>query len=302
MIALPIWCKCVRIATPEAAVTATGVSPISSSRNVMVANHHSRKVFTCKCGFSGISEDFQRPKKILCKPCHKEYLRTKNTHKCKGCDALVKVSLKKHYCSDACRIAYQAKDREARTVIASCCVCGAEVVREYKRERYCCSDRCQKTWAAKCQHIAASSRIDWIERSKKAKEQYRKKSQSIRRKSNEWWTLCNRKITSIQEVDDWESKCNKAASMLKKRLLIGGEKIKSKPKTFEELCQIGVSGSGYSKLDEWSKKCYSTAKNLKWKRRLRNVKGCMLLRIETPEAQLKQRTLWEFLSKQHGSN
>ena len=182
-----------------------------------------------------------------------------------------------------------------RTVV-TCCVCGKDVERYSKaaRENNCCSLECQREHAL--ENNRGKAKPDWHKRSLRAKEKYRNERRKLRASnsvSRRFFVIANRGIQEKQEKSDWERKCATAYSMMNRRLALSYIR-NIKQTTFGEVAsRFDVTCGRYSRLNTWEKKCYSTAKNMKWKRRLRNVRQLSSLHIEPTKAQERQLMLWE---------
>lgn len=222
---------------------------------------------------------------------------------CKGCENRVSTSLKKPYCSHECRKKH--KPIKAIQIDCACTACGARIVRtEYRRESsYCCGVDCQRVWAGMC---GKGVGVDWLARSNKAKDAYRKQSTKQRKKTSNaylWWRKCKHGFNNQEELELWDKKCVTAAGQLQMRLVLSNSGLKRKlGMSFDDICNNGVKNSRYGKLDEWEKKCYSACKNMKWKRRLRNAKRNFSTRTEEAEQPLVQRTLLDVLTIQQDHN
>lgn len=219
------------------------------------------------------------------------------------------------HCSQACKEATQAS--KVKIVTEPCAVCGKVVT----RKRYasdtrnvkscCCSLACQKQWAMVANRGAGNAaNIDWVARSKKAKAKYYKEASRRRYEKSEYrkWlqVIIDRNSGVLNNQDNcWNAICANATCTLSQRLT-HSKKLKCKlHKSFADLCRWSikrVQNRGYDTLKEWEKKCYSTCKNMKWKRRLRNVKKNTLNRTEGVVQQLKQLSIWEFLETQQQDN
>lgn len=220
---------------------------------------------------------------------------------CKGCGDPVRTSLKRPYCSAECRIASMPPVVH-KTVEITCCICGKKAekrinITEANRKR-CCSRACQTQYALITN--AWRPEIDWDRRSKAAKKKY-KKQQELKRKHAStdaiWWLHCklNQQLYGTQDCE-WTKRCVTSASGLGRRLDLANAKqlhVKT-ANSWHVLCEtVRITGSAYAVMNEWSKKCYSTCKNMKWKRRLRSVKQNIWKPTKKAELRPRQRTLWE---------
>ena len=218
------------------------------------------------------------------------------------------------HCSQACKEETQAS--RVKVITEPCVMCGKVVT----RKRYasdtrnvkscCCSLACQKQWAMVANRGPGNSNnIDWVKRSKKAKAKYYKNASRKRYEKSEHRTwiqvISNRKGGLDSQDDDWNTMCKNASQTLSNRLT-HSKKLKRKlHKSFADLCGWSIKrlyDSGYDTLKEWEKKCYSTCKNMKWKRRLRNVKKNTLNHTENAVQQVKQLSIWGFLETQRQDN
>jgi hypothetical protein len=360
-----------KITTPNKAGTLKGVSPISSSRNVMVkvkdtasfieaaravhgdkydysltdysGSHKPITIICKKCGPVTLSEPgshYRLEKKCGCRSCEQEATlkRKGSAKKCNQCGVRLKYGKKCQCKIDAkkkrieellarscpvCGNAINSKDPRKVTcsvqcgidrlrvsrVTVNCCVCKKPIKKYEKqvKENNCCSIECQREWALITNK--GGRETDWLKRSSKAKKLWVKKRRKERLKVSthgQWKRMAVSQLESLlrDEPDDWMRRCFSSSTGLEQRLFLSGAKKRRKPiKTFEELCIVTIVAKiDYSSMEEWSRKCYSTQKNMKWKRRLRNVKRHTLKHIEKEEVQVKQRSLWELLETQHPIN
>ena len=179
--------------------------------------------------------------------------------------------------------------------ISSCCVCG-KIIERYARairENNCCSLECQRRWSLEKNR---GRRKPTRQSLAKIKAQWHSKNRSERSRHSsgrKFWAIASRGVIEERQSSDWERKCRTASVSIGQRLTLGFAK-KRKATTFEQVvARFDVSGGRYSRLNTWEKKCYSTAKNLKSKRRLRNVRRLSSLSTGSTKAQPKQLTLWE---------
>jgi hypothetical protein len=332
-----------KITTPNKAGTLKGVSPISSSRNVMAkvkdtasfieaarAVHgdkydYSQTVWTkandpisfkCNCCGRVITNSGAR-KHIFgqqsgCGKCYrkptalKQELELLKNRKCKICgNKINSINRHKVTCSADCGRKAVMVDR----VEVNCCSCGKAFEKRVTqiRENNCCSSECQIEWALKTNQ--GGPKADWLIRSKNAKSKWIKRRRTERLKKSsyvEWNRHANRQFKALlaEKTSEWMQRCISSSSGLSQRLFLSGAKKRRKPiKTFEELCSVAiVARIDYSSMEEWSRKCYSAQKNMKWKRRLRNVKRHTLKPTEREEQPAMQLTLWELLETPHQVN
>lgn len=257
-----------------------------------------RKSGVCKaCIATKVCDCGARISKRWAKACDKcmvntrERKRLDNRKKCKGCERLFKPAHRVKYCSRGCR----EKHCKTYRVEVSCCTCGAVFKKPCNSVRMnnCCSLECQRRWSLErnrgrrkpTRQSLAKIKAQW--HSKKRSERSRHSS------GRKFWAIASRGVVEERQSSDWERKCRTASVSIGQRLTLGFAK-KRKATTFEQVvARFDVSGGRYSRLNTWEKKCYSTAKNLKSKRRLRNVRRLSSLSTGSTKAQPKQLTLWE---------
>ena len=277
MIRLPTLQERAKIATPNKAGTLLGVSPFSSVRNVMA------KVQDTSCD----APDARSVRKYKTIPC-------------KGCGGPVRTSLKKPYCSHECRNKHKLDTFEWKT--CGCAACGKQVTKKvyfkYPQNALVCSTECQRVWAGMC---GKGVRTDWVARSKKAKLLWKKQHSRLRCAESAsleavWWNLCySKQLLSKQLSSQWAMRCASSASGLRQRLVVSTVlKRSKKSRTWQKLCRFTVVKKiDYASMEGWAKKCYSVCKNMKWKRRLRNVRQNIWKPTNKVEVVLRQLGFWE---------
>lgn len=182
---------------------------------------------------------------------------------------------------------------KVQKIEVACCVCGRSKF-QYPRQvraNTCCTMRCQRVFAARCK---VASEINFAARSAKRKEIEQKARSMARRQQStafRFWKLVD-SVTFDEAISNrWQSKCYAANAQLGKRLVLSSRNMPNKRRTFNEVSAKAFRKT-YSELDQWSRKCYSTAKNMKWRGRLRGVKLSSCLHIDSSSRQPKQLTLW----------
>lgn len=218
--------------------------------------------------------------KKRCKDCaEKQRVASIKKKRCKGCDGFVKTSLKKNYCSHKCRRRKQNEYRESITVVSNCCVCGIEVVRKYKRDRYCCGQVCQMKLAL-VDNRGCVTEKDWIKHSENAKKNYKRKQSLARRRNSVGHTamLIVRSFVNNTADDEWAKRIASARSLLAQRLQ-------------------AFDGEGKQKLcDSWSKGIFDSVKSVRsksrrngegeWLKKIRMIQGCLRRRRRLLNARL----------------
>jgi hypothetical protein len=297
-----------KIATPNKAGTLKGVSPISSSRNVMVkvkdtasfieaarAVHgdkydYSQTVWTkandpisfkCNCCGRVITNSGAR-KHIFgqqsgCGKCYRKPTPPKNVRDelrnrpCKVCgNKINSTSVHKVTCSAECGRESQKVER----VKVSCCNCG-KVVEKYPchvRENNCCSDDCQRKWAGSCG-------VDWLCRSKKAKTKW-KEDRRNQRFNSSLYGLWNKSIRRQllrarpqEKQDAWTAAINVRFTSSRGRDVVKKQTLKPSGSIDKALARIDSKRVWFSK-DEWDKKLSNKLSSLSSRRRRkRNAKG-----------------------------
>ena len=257
------------------------------------------KIIACECGFSGSRHEFNI-RSELCHACHAKQREEKYTVKCRGCGTRFPKSLKKPFCSHECRNKHKPVTFELKT--CGCAACGKQVTKKvyfkYPQNALVCSTNCQRVWAGMCGKGACA---DWIARSKKAKLLWKKKHSRLRCTESisseaSWWRLCSSKrLLSKQLANQWGTRCASSASGLQQRLVVSTVLKRSKKnRTWQKLCRFAVVKKiDYASMEGWVKKCYSVCKNMKWKRRLRNVKQNIWKPTNRVEQGLRQLGFWE---------
>jgi len=202
---------------------------------------------------------------------------------------------KKVACSKECGYISQRKGK----LVVMCVVCGkSSVVYPSKvRENNCCSLDCQREWALNRNRGGTGVHADWLGRSKKAKEKYKRECTLNRSKNSQlklFFSIAKAGIVVDRANScQWKKKCSTARNTLSARLILSKEEKQACGLTFEDIIKSFWSSLQYEKMGVWEKKCYSTVKNMKWRRRLRNARRVSLLNTGTTKAQPKQLTLWE---------
>ena len=258
----------------------------------------------CKCGkvVAG-SKDWNYQKKC-CKPCSKHVHKTTN---CKNCGkSFLKVN-GKSFCSLKCRKAKNANSPWFKTLRTFTCVsCGKEHTREVRNnvKHLLCNRECHMKWKNR-----SVNNKNWILASRKAKKRWMKQRRTERKATSNkwnWFRLSRRKSAEIaweSNSSGWTVKCNTAAKTLGDRLTFAKNgKRRMSFESWQSLCQEGLASGGYSTMDQWGKKCYSTYKNMKWKRRLRNARKHISIRTEDVEQRPVQLSIWELLEIQQQTN
>ena len=226
------------------------------------------------------------------------------TTDCKQCGKSFRKSNKKAFCSYECRRSHNDTkpfSRQIRTFI--CASCGNECTRAVRRNvtHWMCGRECQLAWTNR------PVQRDWAVASSNAKARWKKESSKERKNTStaaQWFRAAESKASDLKQISesDWQRKCHTASATLGSRLsFIRSEKPRKKHKTWKSLCESKLNNN-YSNMGEWQKKCYSTCKNMKWRRRLLNARKHTSTPIVDAEQQPKQLSIWEFLETQQRTN
>lgn len=260
----------------------------------------------CKCGKKVSGSKDWNYRKHCCSNCGKHVHKTSN---CRHCGKSFPKVNGKSFCSMECRKAKNANNPWSKTLRTFTCVsCGKECTREVRNNvRFMmCNRACHMAWVGRPDQHREK---DWLAASKKAKTRWMRKNRFERKAKSiicNWFRLARTKAKELSDggvKSKCETKCATASTTLCYRLnLVKNGHKKIAGKSWESLCKEGVSSGGYSTMDQWEKKCYSTYKNMKWKRRLRNVKKHTSIPIADAEQQPKQLSIWEFLETQQRAN
>jgi len=257
----------------------------------------------CKCGQTVVGCRGWCYPKNCCLKCSKHVHKTTD---CKQCGKSFRKVKGKSFCSVECRRAHNdTKPFSRQTQTFICASCGNECTRAVRRNvtHWMCGRECQLAWTNR------PVQRDWAVASRNAKKRWGRKSRKARIAKSinwSWYRLAKRKAMEIVNCDtqsEWGAKCKTASTTLGYRLTFvkhGNRTVAGR--TWESLCSEGVSSGGYSTMNQWEKKCYSTYKNMKWKRRLRNARKHTSTPIVDADQQPKQLSIWEFLEIQQRDN
>ena len=272
------------------------------------------KIKTCKCGFTGHGKQFPQDANGECLKCYREKqdakrlrIRQLRDRKCPVCGNAINSSDPRTVtCSAFCA---NTRNRVEKVPV-SCCVCKRQIERYEKevREHNCCSSKCQREWALIINRGPGIQVIDWFSRSSKARRTWTRKRRKERQKTSieyAYWRISSVAANhNYEEKDKWLERCRAAGQVLEQRLSFEHGKKEDIAKTLwcEIIAAFARKSSEYSTRTEWSRKCYSTSKNMKWKRRLRSVRRNILQHTSKEEQPLTQLSLWEFLTTQPAHN
>lgn len=193
------------------------------------------------------------------------------------------------HCSNSCKI--ETDKKKSVLVTEPCVVCGTLVTkRRYLAKPVkatCCSNAHQKQWAMVANRGPGNPGcVDWIARSKKAKDRYRKKASRERFDKSEykkWLQVARNRL--VNNEHPWKRRCASASSMLSNRMnpssrrRLFSKNIDWKKACSEVMKRINAKTKRSMECD-WNKKATVIAGTLRRRRDLRNARKNTLQHTE----------------------
>lgn len=184
----------------------------------------------------------------------------KNKSPCKVCGKLIHNSNGRVTCSPECSKIHSQRSKVEKRIEVECCACGVSVTR-YKnalknQERFCCSIDCQRHFAL-VENRSTAGKIDWVERSKRAKELFKRRSTRKRRMKNEWFVAISRLLSKSSnkpcDFESWEYRVRSRFSASNGRVTRRKNNYACSSSVEQALAKI-IQRRKYFELSEWEKK------------------------------------------------
>lgn len=183
------------------------IKPCGCRRCEKMEGELRRKGDSARCNGCGLVRPYKRGG--YCVDCRSDGLTrsnlrknktlSKNRRTCKGCG--IEFSDRcRSYCTDECRSKHVSKP-----IRMECGYCGKEIWKRCRpseqifKARFC-NGKCQRAYRTRLSHEVIWAKVDWVERSRKAKARWRKMNSATRRRTSPAGIFLSKIATKLGSV------------------------------------------------------------------------------------------------------